>query len=188
MPVCDGCGARVDEQHIRQRIERLELATRFRPIHIGVLLIDAAPPAVPADFFYSFHDGTRTPAGQAYFDDLMTLLGAAPGAPAAAAGQTEVALAEFQRRGFFLTSAIECPVTDGGDPNFIVRGLAPIVLRRVRSSYKPKHIGLISEPTRELIEPFRGAGWGARLILEGGRPFAGASMGSRLAAAVAGAA
>ena len=51
--VCDGCGAQVDEAHIRQRIERLELATRFRPIHIQVLLLDAAPPAETRRLFLS---------------------------------------------------------------------------------------------------------------------------------------
>src|ERR1700719_4321526 len=38
MRVCDGCGAPADEAHVRQRIERLEMATRFRPIHIQGLL------------------------------------------------------------------------------------------------------------------------------------------------------
>lgn len=178
MPVCDGCGARVDEQHIRRRIERLELATRFRPIHIAVLLIQAAPPTQPDDFFYVAADGARSSAGQAYFAELAKLAGATAAAPA------EAVLAEFQRRGFFLSSAVECPVTDGADLNSLIRGLAPTVLRRVQASYKPKQIALISEPTKELIEPFRVAGWGDRLILDEGSPFTSGSVGSRLAAAV----
>ncbi len=52
MPVCDGCGMQADDAHIRRRIERLELATRFRPIHIQALLIDAAPPSRSEDYFY----------------------------------------------------------------------------------------------------------------------------------------
>jgi hypothetical protein len=52
MPVCDGCGAQADDAHIRRRIERLELSTRFRPIHIQVLLIDAAPPTRHEEYFY----------------------------------------------------------------------------------------------------------------------------------------
>lgn len=178
MPVCDGCGARVDEQHTRQRIERLELATRFRPIHIAVLLIDAAPPLPLSDFFYATGDSARSPAGQAYFDELAKLAGAAAGAP------EEAVSAEFQRRGFFLTSAVECPVTDGADLNSLVRRLAPTVLRRVQASYKPKQIALISPPTKELIEPFRVAGWGDRLILDGGSPFEKPSVGSRLVTGV----
>jgi|SRR5215831_19564895 len=53
MPICDGCGATVDAEHIRQRIERLELATRYRPVHIQTLLIGAAPPRETAEYFYS---------------------------------------------------------------------------------------------------------------------------------------
>lgn len=53
MPVCDGCGAEVDAEHIRRRIERLELATRFRPVHIQTLLVGAAPPAKIEDCLYS---------------------------------------------------------------------------------------------------------------------------------------
>lgn len=178
MPVCDGCGEQAGEQHIRQRIERLELATRFRPIHIAVLLIDAAPPMPPGDFFYATGDAARSQAGQAYFDELAKLAGAAAGAP------EEAVSAEFQRRGFFLTSAVECPVTDGADLNSLIRGLAPTVLRRVQASYKPKQIALISPSTKELIEPFHTAGWDDRLILDGGNPFSSASIGGRLAAGV----
>ena len=178
MPVCDGCGAQVGEQHIRQRIERLELATRFRPIHIAVLLIDAAPPMNLGDFFYATVGAGRSPAGQAYFDEMATLAGTDAGAP------RETVLAEFQRRGFFLTSAVECPVTDIRDLNSTVRRLAQTVLLRVRTSFKPKQIALISEPTRELIEPFRAAGWGDRLILDDDEPFASTSIGRRLARAV----
>jgi hypothetical protein len=53
MPVCDGCGATVDAEHIRERIERLELATRYRPVHIQTLLIGVAPPSKKEDYFYS---------------------------------------------------------------------------------------------------------------------------------------
>jgi hypothetical protein len=182
VPVCDGCGARVDERHIRERIARLESATRFRPIHIGLLLIDAAPPVRPEDYFYELPAGkdARSVAGQLYFDELVKLVGAVPDAGPGA----EALLADFQRRGFFLTSAVECPV-DRADPSEAIRQLAPTVLRRVQTSYKPKHVVLISEPTRELIGPFRSAGWVDRLVLDGGAPFGGASLGERLGAAIA---
>ena len=52
MPICDGCGAVVDTEHIRKRITRLELATRFRPVHIQTLLIGVAPPERVEDDFY----------------------------------------------------------------------------------------------------------------------------------------
>jgi hypothetical protein len=53
MPTCDGCGATVDAEHIRARIARLELATRYRPVHIQTLLIGVAPPEAAAEYFYS---------------------------------------------------------------------------------------------------------------------------------------
>lgn len=171
MPICDGCGGgQVDEAHIRERIERLELATRFRPIHIQVLLVDAAPAKHRADFFYdSSSDRTKRSAeGQAYFDELAKLAGAAQesGAP------TEAVLAEFQRRGFFLTSAVECAIENQGELLDAARRSAPTVVRRVQISYKPRYVVLISEPTRDLIQPFKEAGLGDRLILDRSAPFA----------------
>src|ERR1039457_5266879 len=81
MPICDGCGAQVNDAHIRQRIERLEMATRFRPVHISVLLIDAAPPARFEDYFYraTSDRAERSPASRAYFDGLVKCAGAGPG-------------------------------------------------------------------------------------------------------------
>lgn len=177
MPICDGCGRSVDEAHIRRRIERLEMATRFRPVHIGVLLIDAAPPARQEDFFYATSGaGTRSAAGQAYFDEMAKLAGAAAGSGAANASGAEAILAEFQRRGFFLTHAVECSFDDASELTAAIRRLARTVLLRVQTSYKPKHVALISAPTAELIETFRAGGWADRLILDNGRPFAPESV------------
>ena len=53
MPVCDGCGATVDSEHIRSRIERLEMATRYRPVHIQTLLVGTAPPERTEEYLYS---------------------------------------------------------------------------------------------------------------------------------------
>ncbi len=53
MAICDGCGMEVGAEHIRRRIERLQMATRYRPVHIHTLLIGAAPPAREEEYFYS---------------------------------------------------------------------------------------------------------------------------------------
>lgn len=197
MPVCDGCAALVDDAHIRQRIERLELATRFRPIHIQVLLIDAAPPARPDDFFYRASGGPRSVASRMYFSEFAKLAGAKPGSDT----PDETTLAEFQRRGFFLAYAVECPVEDYADSHVeltaTVRRLAPKVVLRVKSSYKPKHVALVSQPTQELIQPLQTAELGDRLLLDDGAPFVdpflgdpqnqaefGTSLGDRLVAAI----
>ena len=197
MSVCDGCGAAVDDAHIRRRIERLEQATRFRPIHIQYLLIDAAPPAAPADFFYGVGGGSgaggRSVAARMYFAELAKLAGAKPGTELT----DEATLAEFQRRGFFLAHAVECPVEGEDQLADAVRKFAPTVLLRVQTSYKPKHIALLSQPTEELIKPLCDAELGPRLIVDEDGPFVdpflgdpqtqaefGTSLGDRLLTAI----
>src|SRR5216683_5747450 len=50
--LCDGCGLAASAEHIAARMERLELATRFRPIHINVLFVALQPMPRPEDDFY----------------------------------------------------------------------------------------------------------------------------------------
>ena len=169
MPVCDGCGGQVDDAHVRQRIERLELATRFRPVHISVLLIDAAPPARPEDYFYraSANRAERSSASRAYFDALMQVAGVSSATPSG----EESALAEFQRRGLFLIGAVECPSGAGTGLQSAIEHSALATLRRVNVSHKPKSIALLSAETQPLIAAFQQTDWGSRLILDGGKPF-----------------
>ncbi len=182
MPVCDSCGAQVDDAHIRQRIERLELATRFRPIHVSVLLIDAAPPARFEDYFYraTTDRSERSPASRAYFDALVKCAGAAVGPDL----NEEAALAEFQRHGFFLIGAVECAPENPGDAVRAIERAAPGILRRVNVSYKPKSIAFLSPQTQGLVPIFQAGGWGERLILDDGKPFADFSSTGRLARAI----
>jgi hypothetical protein len=53
MGICDSCGALADAGHVRQRIERLELATRYRPVHIQTLIVGDAPPLRDEEYFYA---------------------------------------------------------------------------------------------------------------------------------------
>lgn len=183
MPVCDGCGAKVDDAHIRQRIERLELATRFRPVHISVLLIDAAPPTRFEDYFYraSAIWSDRSPASRGYFNALMQCAGITQAAQA----DEESALAEFQRRGLFLVGAIECTLEYHPDPQKAVERTAAALLRRAKISYKPKSIALLSASTQPLVSMFQDNGWGAQLILNDGKSFADVDLDERLAKAIA---
>jgi hypothetical protein len=168
MPLCDGCGTQVDAAHIRRRIERLERATRFRPIHIQVLLLDAAPPAAPEDDFYrAEYSLDRSIASQMFFDEITKCIGRKPGAPL----HDEAALAEFQRRGFYLAFAVECPVESPAQLAADVTRLASAVLLRVNASYKPKFVAPISHALRPLIPLFQSNSWGERLILHHGDPF-----------------
>jgi len=195
MPVCDGCGSVVDDEHIRRRIQRLEQATRFRPIHIQFLLLDASPPPDPRDFFYHLDaaGGGRSVPARMYFAELSKLAGAG-----SASGLTdEATLTDFQHRGLFLAHAVECPIENEKHLSEAVRKFARTVVLRVRSSYKPKHIVLISQATQELIHPLRDGELGERLVLDSEGPFVdpfigdpqnqaefGTSLGDRLVAAL----
>jgi hypothetical protein len=169
MPICDGCGAQVDEAHIRQRIERLELATRFRPIHIQVLLLDAAPPAALEDYFYrpAADLNQRSVASRMFFDELAKCTGQAP----AAQTSEESLLAEFQKRGFFLAYAVECPVESSGELAAAIDRMASTVVLRVNSSYKPKFLAPISRDLHPLLPLLQLKGWSEKLILHEGEPF-----------------
>src|ERR1700704_1387071 len=51
--LCDGCGQPASSAHIARRLQRLEWATRYRPIHLHTLLLGAISPQPPAEFLYS---------------------------------------------------------------------------------------------------------------------------------------
>src|SRR5580704_10499431 len=195
MAFCDGCGLQVDDAHIRRRIERLELATRFRPIHIQVLLIDAAPTMSESDYFYHAAENRedRSVVSRMYCDEIVKSAGIAIGSGV----NEEAALAEFQHRGFFLAYAVECPVDSPEALSAALNRLGPVMVKRVNASYKPKYIAPISSPMAELAPLFEFSGWGERLVLNDGKPFVdpflgdpqgqaefGTSLGDRLAEAL----
>src|SRR5579863_8482098 len=151
MPVCDGCGAQADDAHIRRRIERLELATRFRPIHIQVLLIDAAPPARPEDYFYhAANREDRSQSSRAYFDGIATCSGLTISPEIS----EEAALSELQHRGFYLAHVRECPAERTDELDEALERLGPVMIRRIEKSYKPKYIALLSTSVGKLIPQF----------------------------------
>jgi hypothetical protein len=168
MPICEGCGTRADEAHTRRRTQRAELSRRFRPAHLRVLFLDGAPPARIEDYFYhaAIDRSVRSVASRAYFDQLLKCL-AVPPRPGTL---EEAALADFQRGGFFLTSALECPFEEQTDPQNALRRSAPSAVKKVQA-LDPSYIVPISPPTQELIRLFGLIGWGDRLVLHNGGPF-----------------
>jgi len=196
LPVCEGCGTRTDDAHVARRATRLDLASRLRPARIRVLLLDGAPPSRIENYFYraALNPADRSLGARRYFEELMK----AAGVPIAAGSQETTQLAEFQRKGFFLTYAVECPFEEQDDPKGALRRLAPTVMKRVQSVYDPAYMVPISQPTAELIRLFGMIGWGDRLVLENGLPFsdsygadprrspgAGKSLGERIKTALA---
>ena len=167
MPVCDGCRAIVDDAHIRARIERLEMATRYRPIHIQVLLLDAAPFAGPTDFFYHEADDLRDRSAEsrAYFDALIQCTGE----NLSRFSRKAEALAEFQKQGLFLANVVECAV--GANLDEALGQCAPSILKRIQFSYKPKYVALIAPALASIVRSLSQNSWADRLVLNAGAPF-----------------
>ena len=59
---CDSCGEPASPEHIRDRILRLERSTRYRPIHISLLLICTAPPMRAEDDLYALEMDAGAPS------------------------------------------------------------------------------------------------------------------------------
>lgn len=139
---CDGCGETVSPEHVRARIARLEMATRFRPLHIHTVLLAGSPPAALQDFFYQA-DVSRAGAGwgDRFFRAVMAACGMGSGQKVA-----DASLLEFQRGGLFLAYVKECPAAN--DESF--EKFAEPLVRRLRFSYKPKNVLLLDSPSGAL--------------------------------------
>lgn len=135
------------------------MATRYRPVHIHTLLLDAFPPDQLEEFFYS----AETTSGmnpRSARSVIAKHYGLAVGSDVGA----DALLAEFHRGGYFLAEWIECPVSEAlrkdskalGD---LIEALAPTVLHRVRFSYKPKKIALHSPFLERVAHFLREAGF-----------------------------
>ena len=178
--LCDGCGLPASPEHIAARMERLELVTRFRPIHIQVLFIALDPMPRLEDEFY------RPPESHQFFDSLLSALEISTHAESNTAGAAAANLLEFQRRGYYLTYASECPLplpnstseyADGSAARECISRLAPTLVRRIRFNYKPKHVALLGTNLSPLIEIFEQAGISALLLLDNGTPLTVPSAG-----------
>jgi hypothetical protein len=165
---CDGCGLPASPQHIAERVRRLELSTRFRPVHLGVLFVALAPAVRLEDDFYG-------PAeSQEFFDPFLEAL-EIPSAAARTAPGPEIhaadtaRLAEFQRRGYYLAYLSECPIPEDKEPPASTMArLGPTLIRRIRFNYKPKHIAPLGQELSPLVDILREAGVGPVLTLDHG--------------------
>ena len=151
--MCDGCGLPASREHIAERLRRLELATRFRPVHLNVLFIAAAPLVGPENDFY------RPPESREFFDSFMEAVEARVPENKIHAGAVEgdaARLVEFQRRGYYLAYLSECPLPAKDDAvNSAISRLGSTLIRRIRFNYKPKHIVILGGtlgPLRAIFE------------------------------------
>ena len=145
---CDGCGQAASAEHTARRLQRLEWATRFRPVHIQVLLLGAAMPEREDELVYS-------PEG-AFSGEAEQVLRAA--GIAAQNREKEAVQSEFQRAGLFVAHVLECPVEGAAKGNeglheALEARLGP-ALARIRRSLKPKKLALISREMDPLAARF----------------------------------
>ena len=164
--LCDGCGQPASPEHIARRLQRLEWATRYRPIHLHTLLLGAFSPQAPAQFLYSPEE---THSGEAA--NLIAASGIS-----SAGKSSDTILSEFQRRGIYLTHVLECPLdvlsTGAEFLNNALIARLPTLFTRIRRSLKPKRLAFISGNLTPLIERFASAQLGCELVLDDGRAFA----------------
>ena len=164
--LCDCCGQPASPEHIARRLQRLEWATRYRPIHLHTLLLGAISPQAPAEFLYS--------PEQAHSGEAANLIVAAG---ISAAGKSADAIqSEFQRRGIYLTHVLECPFyvpsTRADLLNNALITWLPTLFTRIRRSLKPKRLAFVSGSLTPLIERFASAQLNGELALDDGRAFA----------------
>ncbi len=161
---CDGCGQSASPEHIARRLQRLEWTTRYRPVHIGTLLLAGVSPQADEDFLYAAQ--FKGEAGR-----LLEAVGICTTSKSA-----EVVLSEFQRGGFLLTHLLECPLETGQGEQQPLEDLflkrLPQVVTRIRRSLKPKRVVLISESLAPVVARLSDAELGCPLILDDGKPFA----------------
>jgi len=160
---CDGCGQSASPEHIARRLLRLEWTTRYRPVHIGALLLGSVSPLAEEDFLY--RGKFQGEAGR-----LLEAVGiSTPGK------SPETVLSEFQRGGFFLTHVLECPLetSEAAPPSYqsLLAERVSHVLKRIRRSLKPKRVVLISDSLTPLAARLSSAELGCPVLLDNGKPF-----------------
>jgi hypothetical protein len=161
--LCDGCGQAASPLHIARRLQRLEWATRYRPVHIGTLLLGAAAPPLDKEFFYS-------PEGA--FAGEAALLAQLAALTHLDRPKEQLHIA-FQRGGFFATHLLECPVERNGAAGLadFLRARLPAAIVRIRRSLRPKRVALISAGLEPFAEQLRSELPDSQILLNGEKAF-----------------
>jgi len=162
--VCDGCGQAASSEHIAKRLQRLEWATRYRPIHINTVLLGAAPALSDAEYFYSPEGGL---AGEA------KLLAEAAGLTSLDRPKEQLHVA-FQRGGFFAIHVLECPFASGAGKSLadLLVTRLPLAITRIRRSLRPKRVAIISSLLDPFVNQLTAELAGCRITANAGKAFA----------------
>jgi hypothetical protein len=161
---CDGCGQLASSEHIARRLQRLEWATRYRPIHIQALLLSGISPNNDSDFLYS-------PEGR-FEGESRKLLEAIQ--LSTEGKSADAVLSEFQKRGLMLTHLLECPAQPGLTDAQIAQLFQahfPSTVARLRRSFKPKRIILITQDLLPLLHTLQHSDLGCPVFPASSSPF-----------------
>ncbi len=145
--LCDGCGQSASPENLTRRLQRLEWATRYRPVHIQALLLGGIVPESDHAFLY-FPEGNFHGEAANLLDALQI---------PRAGKSADAILTDFQKRGLFLTHVLECPLEPGVPPSAaqqLLEKQLPAVIARIRRSLKPKRLLLLSKELAPLAEKF----------------------------------
>ena len=164
--LCDGCGQAASPEHVTRRLKRLEWMTRYRPVHVGTVLLGAYSPDADSDFLYT---ETAEITGEA--KHVLAACGID------VSGKTkEAILSQFQRGGFLLGYVLECPLGPESRNDSAVTALLkarmPAFLARLRRSFQAKRVAPISSKIDALFTGLTDADLGCTLLSDGGRSFA----------------
>jgi hypothetical protein len=159
--LCDSCGLPATPEHIRDRLARLELATRYRPVHISTLLVCATAPQRAGDDLYALERQSASQESREYLQSLLAASGVSPEKSPAEQ------LAEFQHLGFYLSRLLECPLDSIQPPADLAQRHGPTLIKRIQLSYKPRRIALLDPVPQGLAELLASAGFGDALINSG---------------------
>jgi hypothetical protein len=164
--LCDGCGQPASSEHTAKRLQRLESMTRYRPIHIGTVLLGAFSPRDDGEFLYA---ETGEFAGEA--KHILAATGIS-----SSGKSKDATLAEFQRGGFLLAYVLECPLDpNASDPEAVqalLRSRVSWLLARIRRSFRPKRLAPISWTLEGMLSSLQNTDLGCALLLNNGKPFA----------------
>jgi len=164
--ICDGCGQASSAEHVTRRLQRLEWMTRYRPVHVGTVLLGAYSPDADSEYLYA---ETADVTGEA--KQVLAATGFSP------VGKTKGAiLSEFQRGGFLLGYVLECPLEPESRNEAALAALLkarmPAFLARLRRSFQPKRVASISSELDAFLDGLSEKDLGCTLLSNGGKSFA----------------
>ncbi len=140
--------------------------TRYRPVHVGTVLLGAYSPDADSDFLYAETPGITGEAQQ-----LLGGVGINP------EGKTKQAiLSEFQRGGYLLGYVLECPLEPESKSEnalaALLKARMPAFLARLRRSFQPKRLISISGKLDLLLTGLTEKDLSCELVTDSGKSFA----------------